>query len=181
MQELSFLCKRKFQNWLLLLLLKGTQCARPKMAVRSTQGQNRAARSTQGDVTHLLKGCGINFIRSRIPDQVYCNKIRKATILCLKHLFCKNKCHSPLLHRLGTVLHSSCMWMLVFMLKENTCKCEWKPTTKYATKYICLVSFPHIHTKYLDLQTCKKLAHGGVKTFDDYICTSVNVKKCIAK
>jgi len=46
-------------------------------------------------------------------------------------------------------------------------------------KYICLVSFLHIHTKYLDLQACKKLAHGGVKTFDDYMCISVNVKICI--
>jgi len=33
---------------------------------------------------------------------------------------------------------------------------------------------------YLDLQACKKLAHGGVKVFDDYMCTSVNVKKCIS-
>ena len=31
----------------------------------------------------------------------------------------------------------------------------------------------------LDLQACKKVAHGGVKAFDDYMCTSVNVKKCI--
>ena len=31
----------------------------------------------------------------------------------------------------------------------------------------------HMHTKYLDL------AHSGVKAFDDYMCTSVNVKKCI--
>jgi len=45
---------------------------------------------------------------------------------------------------------------------------------------MCLVSFLHIHSKYLDLQTCKKLAHGGVKAFDDYMCTSVNVKKCIS-
>jgi len=86
----------------------------------------------------------------------------------------------PLLHRLGTGLHSPFMWMLVFMLKEDRCKCEWKPTTKYATKYIRLISFLHIHTKYLDLQACKKLAHGGVKAFDDYMCTSVNVKKWIS-
>jgi len=77
----------------------------------------------------------------------------------------------PLLHRLGTVLHSPFMWMLVFMFKEDICKCEWKLTTKYATKYICLVSFLHIHTKYVKLQACKKLAHGGVKAFDDYMCT----------
>ena len=83
----------------------------------------------------------------------------------------------PLLHRLGTVLHSPFVGMLVFMLKEDRCKCEWKPTTKYATQYIRLISIVHIHTKYLDLQACKKLAHGGVKAFDDYMCTSVNVKK----
>ena len=70
--------------------------------------------------------------------------------------------------------------MLVFMLKEDRCKCKCNPTTKYATKYICLVSFLHIHTKYLHLQACKKLAHGGVKAFGDYMCTSVNVKKCIS-
>jgi len=29
-------------------------------------------------------------------------------------------------------------------------------------------------------QACKKVAHGGVKAFDDYMCTSVNVKKCIS-
>ena len=57
------------------------------------------------------------------------------------------------------------------MLKEDRCKCEWKPTTKYETKYICLVNFLHIHTKYLELQACKKLAHGGVRAFDDYMCT----------
>jgi len=34
--------------------------------------------------------------------------------------------------------------------------------------------------KHLDLQACKKLAHGGVKAFDDYMCTSVNMKKCIS-
>jgi len=60
----------------------------------------------------------------------------------------------------------------VVMLNEDKCKCEWKPTNKYTTKYICLVSFLHIRTKYLDLQAFKKLAHGGVKAFDDYMCTS---------
>ena len=104
-------------------------------------------------------------------------KVRKTTF-CLKHSFCK-KYLPPLLHWLGSALHSSFMWMKVFMLKENRCKCKWKPTTKYATKCICLVSFLHKHTKYLELQACKKLAHGGVKAFDDYICTSVNVKKWI--
>ena len=38
----------------------------------------------------------------------------------------------------------------------------------------------HIHNKHLHLQACKKLAHRGVKAFDDYMCTSVNVKKCIS-
>ena len=33
---------------------------------------------------------------------------------------------------------------------------------------------------YLDLQACKKLAHSEVKAFDDYMCTSVNMKKCIS-
>jgi len=37
-----------------------------------------------------------------------------------------------------------------------------------------------LHTKYLDLQACKKLAHCGVKAFEDYMCTNVNVKKCIS-
>ena len=46
---------------------------------------------------------------------------------------------------LYTDLGLSCMWMLVFLLKEDRCKCE--PRTKHATKYICLVSFLHIHTK----------------------------------
>jgi len=45
---------------------------------------------------------------------------------------------------------------------------------------MCLVCFLHIHTKYLELQACKKLAHGGVKAFDDYMCKSVNVKKWIS-
>jgi len=53
-------------------------------------------------------------------------------------------------------------------------------TTKHATKNICLVSFLHIHTKYLDQQACQELSHGGVKTFNDYMCTSKNVKKCIS-
>ena len=68
--------------------------------------------------------------------------------------------------------------MLVVLLKEDRCKCE--PRTQHATKYICLVSFLHIHTKYVDLQACKKLAHCGVKAFEDYMCTSVNVKKIIS-
>ena len=75
------------------------------------------------------------------------------------------------------------MWMLVFMLKEDRCKCEWKPPTNYARKYICLVSFLHIHTKYLDLQLTSMQEASTwweIKAFDDYMCTSVNVKKCIS-
>ena len=37
------------------LLLNGTQYARPKMAVRSTQCQNKAVRSTQGGRGVTLK------------------------------------------------------------------------------------------------------------------------------
>jgi len=38
--------------------------------------------------------------------------------------------------------------------------------------------FNKIHMFSFDQQACKKLAHGGVKAFDDYMCTSVNMKKC---
>jgi len=118
--------------------------------------------------------CGtcIIFIRFRIPDQVYCNKSQKNNNFLFKTFY--------ILHRPGSALHFPFMWMILFMLKEERCKCEWKPTTKYTTKYICLVSFLHIHTNYLDLQACKKLAHGGVKAFDDYMCNNVNMKKSIS-
>jgi len=56
-----------------------------------------------------------------------------------------------------------------------------KTNNQICSKYICLVNFLHIHTEPLDLQACKKLAHGAVNAFDDYMCTSVNVKKYIAK
>jgi len=126
------------------------------MAVRSAQGRNRAARSTQGGVTRIVTDCGtcIIFIMFRIPDQVYCNTSKNNNFLL--------KMPPSLLHRLGTVLHFPFMWMLVFVLKGDRCKCEWKQTTKYATKYIREVSFLHIHTSYLDLQACKKLARGRV-------------------
>ena len=75
----------------------GTQYARLK----------RATRSTQGDVTLMVMDCGINFIRFRIQDQVYCNKSNN--ILFKTFILPKNKCLHPLLQRLGTVLHSSCM------------------------------------------------------------------------
>jgi len=151
------------------------------MAVHSTQGQNKAARITQGGVNLMVMDCGINFIRFRIPDQVYCNKSQKSiNILFKTFILQKINATLPFYTDLGlscTLLACECY--IVFMLKENICKCEWKPTTKYATKYICFVSFLHIHTIYLDLQACKKLAYGGVKAFDDYMCTSVIVKKCI--
>jgi len=67
------------------------------MAVRSTQGRNRAAHITQVGVTLMVMDCGICiiFMRLRIPDQVYCNKSQKTTTFCLKHLCCKNKCPFP--------------------------------------------------------------------------------------
>ena len=37
-----------------------------RMAVRSTQGKKRVARSTQGGVTLMIMDYGINFIRYRI-------------------------------------------------------------------------------------------------------------------
>jgi len=128
------------------------------MALRSTQSRNRAAGSTQGGVARMVMDCGTCIIFIRFPQTWDC----LSTYLGLSF-----KC-SPF------------MWMLVFMLEEDRCKCEWKPTTKYATKYIGLVSFLHIHTNYLDLQAWKKLALGGVKAFNDYMCTSVNVKKWIS-
>jgi len=72
------------------------------MAVRSTQGRNRAARSTQGGVIRMVMDCGICiiFIRFRIPDQVYCNKCQN------NNFYLKKKLPPPLLHRLRTVLHS---------------------------------------------------------------------------
>jgi len=56
------------------------------MAVRSTQGRNRAARSAQGRVTHMVMDCGtcIIFIRFRILDQVYCNKSQNNNNFLLK-------------------------------------------------------------------------------------------------
>jgi len=91
-------------------------------------------------VVHVLSLSGLGFQIKYIVT-----KVRKTTTFCLKHSFIK-KCLPPLLHRLGSALHSPFMWMIVFMLKEDIC--EWKPTTKYTTKYICLLSFLHIHTKY---------------------------------
>jgi len=82
---------------MVVLLLNGTQYARPKLAIRSTQGRNKAARSTHGGVTLIVMDCGacIIFIRFRIPDQVYCNKRQKNTF-CLKHFFAKtNVCPLP--------------------------------------------------------------------------------------
>ena len=82
----------------------GTQYARPK------QGGTQYARG----VTRMVMNCGtcIIFIRFRIPDQVYCNKSQNNNNFLLK------KMPPPLLHRLGTVLHSPFVRMLVFMLKR---------------------------------------------------------------
>jgi len=54
------------------------------MAVHSTQGQNNAAPSTQGGVILMVMDCGINFIRLRIPEQVYCNKCQKSNNILFK-------------------------------------------------------------------------------------------------
>jgi len=72
------------------------------MAIRSTQGRNRAARSTQGGVTIMVMYCGACitciFIRFRIPDQVYCNKSQKNNNFLFKTFFCKNKFMPPPLY-----------------------------------------------------------------------------------
>jgi len=67
------------------------------MAVRSTLGRNRAARSTQGGVAVMEMDCGtcIIFIRFKIPDQVYCNKSQKNNNFCLKHSFCTKNASLP--------------------------------------------------------------------------------------
>ena len=58
------------------------------MAVRSTHGRNRTARSTQGGVTRIVMDCGtcIIFIRFRIPGQVYCNKSQNNNIFFVKKI-----------------------------------------------------------------------------------------------
>jgi len=70
------------------------------MAIRSTQGRNRAERSTQGGVIIMVMDCGacIIFIRFRIPDQVYCNKNQKNNNFLFKIFFCKNKYMPPPLY-----------------------------------------------------------------------------------
>jgi len=53
-------------------------------------------------------------------------------------------------------------------------------TNKYTAKYICLVSFLHIHTKYLDLQACKKLAHRRLRrlmTVHGYQCERKEIQR----
>jgi len=55
-----------------------------------------------------------------------------------------------------------------------------KTTNQICKKIHMFSKCLHIQAKYLDLQACKKLAHGGVKVFDDYMRTSVYVKKCIS-
>ena len=78
------------------------------MAEHSTQGRNKAARGTQVGATLMVMDCGtcIIFIRFRIPDHVYFNKSQENNNFLLKKT---NAPPSPLLHRLGTVLHSPFM------------------------------------------------------------------------
>ena len=73
------------------------------MAVRSTQGRNRAARSTQGDVTLLEMDCGacIIFIKFRIPDQGYCNKVRKNNNFLFKTFILQKLASLPFYTDLG--------------------------------------------------------------------------------
>ena len=78
----------------------------------------------------------LSFIRFRIPDQVYCNKSQKNNNLLVKTFILQNKCPPPLLHKFGSALHSPFMWMIVFMLKEDRCKCEWKPTNIQHNTYV---------------------------------------------
>jgi len=77
----------------------------------------------RGRVTLMVMDCGtcIIFIRFRIPDQVYCNKSQKNNNFLFKTFILQILKPSSLLHRLGTVLRSPFMWMLVFMLKEDRC------------------------------------------------------------
>jgi len=44
-----------------------------------------------------------------------------------------------------------------------------KPNNQIYNKIHMFSKLLHIDTKYLDLQACKKLAHGGIKAFDDYM------------
>jgi len=73
------------------------------MAVRTTQGQTRAAHITQGDVTLMVMDCGtcIIFIRFRIPDQVYCNKKLKNNNFLFKTFILQNNCPIPFYTDLG--------------------------------------------------------------------------------
>ena len=50
-------------------------------------------------------------------------------------------------------------------------------TTNQIWKKIHMFSKLSTYTHQIFRSTSKKLAHGGVKAFDDYMCTSVNVKK----
>ena len=86
------------------------------MAIRSTQGRNRASRSTQGGVTLMVMDCGtcIIFIRFSIPDQVYCNKSQKNNNFLFKTFFLQKQIYAPPLY---TDLGLSCT------LFSCECKC----------------------------------------------------------
>jgi len=73
------------------------------MAVRSTQGRNRAARSTQGGVTLMEMDCGtcIIFIRFIIPDQVYCNHSQKNNNFLFKTFILQENASLPFYTDLG--------------------------------------------------------------------------------
>jgi len=134
----------------------------------------------KGGVTLMVMDCVINFIRFMIPDQVYCNRSQKSTTICLKQLFYKTS-KWPLPHFTQTL---DCLALSLLVNVSVYVKREYmlmwiKTNNQIWNKNKCLVSFLHIHIKYLDLQARKKRTHSGVKAFDDYICTSVNVTKCI--
>ena len=67
-------------------------------------------------VNLMVMDCGINLMRFKVPDQVYCNKSQKATTFCLKQLFCKKNASLPFNTDLGlTCTLISC---------ECKCLCE---------------------------------------------------------
>ena len=66
----------------------------------------------------MVMDCGIHFM-FRIPNQVYCNKSKKATAFCLQHVFCPKTMHPSPLHRLGTVLDSRSLHVRVFILQRE--------------------------------------------------------------
>jgi len=68
---------------MVVLLLNGTQYARPKIAVRSTHGQYRKVRSTQGGGGVTLKICLIKSVHI-FYRRVACSKAQYRDALCLR-------------------------------------------------------------------------------------------------